>query len=405
MPRKKLTDKGLQKLVPVPGQKQTDFWDELTPGFGVRVSYGGRKSFQVLTRVNGKLQRLTIGSYPRLSLAEARDQAERLLKDAAAGISPKDRETEQRHQAQAQRLNSFGAVAAAFMEDHAKGLRSRDELQRMLDRDLLPLWRGRAIASITRSEVKALLRAKASTAPIAANRTASLLSKLFDWAMDEAEVIEASPAVRLKREKEQARERSLTADEIAALWATWTKIGYPFGHALKLLLVTGQRRGEVGGLRWCDIIDGNTWKLAGADTKTGKGHAVPLSSLALEVIGACPRIGERVFVARKGSGPINGWEDAKRRSESFLANPIKPWRIHDLRRSCATHMRSIGVDRLTVSKILGHAESGVTQVYDRFADDAGKQAAAERWAYRLREIVTGDAGGNVVPMQKLPAAS
>ena len=107
MPRAKLTDKFLQsskRIVPAAGQ--TDYWDQLTPGFGVRVSYGGRKSFQVLARINGKLQRFTLGAYPRLSLAEARDQAERMLKDAAKGISPKDRELEERHKAQAQRRNS-----------------------------------------------------------------------------------------------------------------------------------------------------------------------------------------------------------------------------------------------------------------------------------------------------------
>jgi integrase len=267
MPRAKLTDKLLQSAKLVPATGQVDYWDQLTPGFGFRVSYGGRKSFVVLARVNGVLKRTTIASYPRISLADARDQAERILKDAAKGISAKDREVEQRYQAQAQRLNSFGKVAAEFMIDHAAKLRTRDEMQRMLDRELLPVWADRAIASITRSEIKALLRAKAQVAPIAANRLASLISKLFGWALDEAEVIEASPAVRLQRTEEHERERSLTEDEIRALWPTFDRIGFPFGHALKFLLVTGQRRGEVAGLKWSDI-DGDGWRLPGASAKS-----------------------------------------------------------------------------------------------------------------------------------------
>ena len=175
-----------------------------------------------------------------------------MLKDAAKGISPKDRELEERHKAQAQRRNSFGKVAAEFMDDHAKGLRTCDEMQRMLDRELLPAWSDRPIASITRAEVKALLRAKAQVAPIAANRLASLISKLFNWALDE-EIVTASPAVRLKRTEEHERERSLSEDEIRVLWPALDRIGYPFGHALKLLLVAGQRRGEVADLKWSDL--------------------------------------------------------------------------------------------------------------------------------------------------------
>jgi len=388
----------------VPAAGQIDYWDQLTPGFGVRVSYGGRKSFQVLARINGKLKRTTIGSYPRVSLADARKQAERILKDAAEGISPKDREVEERRKRQAQRLNSFGKVAADFMIDHAAKLRTRDEMQRMLDRDLLPVWGDQPIASITRSEVKSLLREKAQVAPIAANRLASLISKIFNWAIDEAEVIDASPAVRLKRTEEHERERSLTEDEIRVLWPALDRIGYPFGCALKLLLVTGQRRGEVAGLKWSDI-DGDGWKLPAASAKSKKGHRVPLSTLALEIIESCPHVGERVFVGHKGGGPINGWESAKLRAESFLPNPIEPWRIHDLRRTAATQMRSIGIDRLVVSKILNHAESGVTKIYDRFSADPEKAAAMERWANHLRSIIAGAEGDNVVLMQKLPAAS
>jgi integrase len=145
------------------------------------------------------------------------------------------------------------------MIDDGSKLRTSDEYQRMIDRELLPAWSDRPIASITRSEVKALIRAKAQVAPIAANRLASLISKIFAWAVDE-EIVGASPAVRLKRVEEHERERALSEDEIRVLWPALDQIGYPFGHALKLLLVTGQRRGEVAGLKWSDIT-GDGWLL------------------------------------------------------------------------------------------------------------------------------------------------
>jgi integrase len=379
MPRHKLTDAFIRNVKP-PSAGQVEYWDALTPGFGIRVSYGGRKAFQAMTRINGKLHRFSLGFYPRSSLADARAQAEQVLRDAARGISPKDREAEEQKQAQAERLNSFRAVAAEFMEDHAKNLRTRYEVQRMINADLLPAWGDRPIGDISRADIKALLREKASTAPIAANRLLSLISKIFTWALDE-EIIGASPAVRLKRPSEEhERERSLSAEEIKILWPAFTALGYPFGHALKFLLVTGQRRGEVAGMKWSEI-NGGGWTLPGSRSKSKQGHRVPLSSLALDVLRESPRVGEYVFTAR--GGRIDGWDAAKQR----LAAPIAPWRIHDLRRTFATHLRSLGVDRLVVSKLLNHAEAGITRIYDRYALDAERDAAMEKWAQRLREII------------------
>jgi integrase len=398
MPRHKLTDAFLRNLKP-PATGQVEYWDALTPGFGVRISYGGRKAFQALTRIDGRLQRFTLGSYPKLTLVEARDQAERIIKDAAKGVSPKDREAEERSKAQAARRNTVASVAEEFMADHAKNLRTREEMQRMVNVDLLPAWGGKPIAGITRADVKALIREKARKAPIAANRLLSLVSKIFTWALDE-EIVQASPAVRLKRPgEEQERERSLTDDEIKTLWPVFTSLGYPFGHGLKFLLVTGQRRGEVGGMKW-EEIDGEGWNLPGARAKSKQGHRVPLSTLALEILEQCPRIGDYVFMSGRGAEPLEGWDGAKRRADSFLAKPIAPWRIHDLRRTMATQMRSIGIDRLIVSKLLNHAESGITKTYDRYAADPEKAAAMKRWAQRLRQIISGEKLEKVVLLQR-----
>src|SRR5262249_22760244 len=156
-----------------------------------------------------------------------------------------------------------------------------------------------------------------------------------------------SPAVRLPRYgQEQERERTLTPEEIRAVWSAFDRIGYPFGPLFKLLLVTAQRRGEVAGMKWSEL-DGDGWLLPQARAKSKQGHRVPLSSLALEILEKCPRLGEHVFVAR-GDKPLQGWSKAKKRADALPA----AWRIHDLRRTAATQMRSLGIDRLVVSKIL-----------------------------------------------------
>jgi integrase len=418
MPRHKLTDaflKGNRK----PAAGQLDYWDILTPGFGVRVSYGGKKSFVVLTRIDGKLRRITLGSYPMLSLAAARTQAERILKDAVVGIDPKAREAVERRAVQAAKRNTFAATAAEFMADHARHLRTAREMQRKIDKELIPAWGDRPISEIGRSDVKALLRAKARSSPISANRLLALISKIFTWALDE-EIVQASPAVRLKPPaEERERERALTPEELRILWRALDRTRYPFGPVYKLLLLTGQRRGEVAGMRWKEL-DGDGWVLPGARAKAKQGHRIPLSTLALEIIKGAPRIGGLVFMSGRGAGPLQGWSKAKVQLDRRMLRTVKalarmrgedpakatmePWKVHDLRRTAATQMRSLGIDRLVVSKILNHAEGGQTKTYDRYASDPEKAAAMERWANHLRAIVTGQGEDNVVDLGRARAS-
>ena len=342
MPRQKLSDPLLKGSKLGSGQSQVDYWDTLTPGFGVRVSPGGRKSFVVLTRIGGRIRRFTLKPpYPSLSLADARAQAASIIKNGQAGLDPVAT-------ARAQRRNSFAAVAADFVDAHARHLRTGKEFERKINVELLPHWGDRPIAGITRSEVKALLRDKARQSPISANRLAALISKLFAWALEE-EIIEASPAARLPRfGVEQERERSLTDHEIRILWDALTRKGYPFGPLFKFLLVTGQRRGEAAHMRWSEI-EGSGWLLPGARAKSGQGHRIPLSTLALDILDTVPQTGELVFSSRNDR-PLQGWSQVKIRIDALCAEPIPNWRFHDLRRTMATHMRSIGIDRLVVSE-------------------------------------------------------
>ena len=137
-------------------------------------------------------------------------------------------------------------------------------------------------------------------------------------------------------------------------------------------------------MKWSQIND-DGWRLPAGNAKTKVGHLVPLSSLARKILAGVPEIGEYVFRAR-ADAPLQGWSRAKRRLDQ-LVTLGDPWQVEDTRRTAATHMRSLGVDRIVVSKVLNHAESGITKVYDRWAADPEKAEAMERWANRLREIV------------------
>jgi integrase len=397
MPRQKFSDKSLHALK-APANGQVDHWDTLLSGFGIRVGHGGKKTFQVGTRVNGRYRRFTLKpAFPQLSLADARAQAAKIIADAQRGIDPTEAKAEEKRQLALKRANTFAAVAHDYMIDHCQHLRTRDELQRCLDVDVLPVLGDRPIASIKRTDLKALLREKARTAPISSNRLAALLSSIFAWALDE-EIVAGTPATRLPRYgQEKERERSLAPDEIRILWNAFDRCGYPFGTVLKMLLVTGQRRGELVGIKWSEI-DGDAWMLPGERSKMGKGHRVPLSTLAREILDGIPHVGEYIFTAR-GDRPVSGFSVAKRVVEALCSEPVKDWRQHDLRRTCATQMRTIGIDRLVVSKILNHAEGGITRIYDRYAADPEQAAAMERWANRLRQIIGGEPMDNVVQLR------
>ena len=384
MSTQRLTDKMLRGLKPA-ASGQIDVWDELLPGFGVRVGTTGRKSFFVGTRINGRYKRITLKPpYDLLSLADARVKAKAIMSDAHAGIGPELRKKREEK-------GTFGAVAKSFMQDYAKNHRTRDEMQRIIDRYLAE-WHERQISEITRGEIKELLRMKARTAPIMANRIKALVSKIFTWALKE-EIIEASPALSLDppggSEKDRERTRTLSADEIRLVWNLFDKLGYPWGPLFKMLIITGQRCGEVGGMKWSEIAD-DGWHVPNERAKSGRGHLIPLSSLAREILDEVPEIGELVFRTRLGS-----WSWAKERVDAKIPH----WRLHDLRRTFATHLRSLGVDRLVVSKLLNHTEAGVTHIYDRYAADPEKAAAMERWANRLREIIGGAPAENVVHLR------
>jgi integrase len=369
----KLTDKLLRGLK-APTSGQVDYWDELLPSFGVRIGTTGRKSFIVGARIKGRYTRFTLKpAFPHLSLAEARLRAKQIFADAQAGIGPEVRKKRDER-------GTFGAVAADFMASHGVKLRTSKQIQRMIDVDLTE-WHDRQITEIKRADIKGLIRQKAQTAPIAANRLLALISKIFNWALKE-DLIEASPAMMIDRPgKETERERSLSADEIKSIWGAFDR--YPWGPLFKMLLITGQRCGEVGGMKWSEVTE-DGWRIPNERAKRGKGHLVPLSSLAREVLADIPQMGEYVFRWRNDK-PLQGWSNAKERVDKIAT--IAHWRLHDLRRTFATHLRSLGIDRLIVSKLLNHAEGGVTKIYDRWAADPEKTAAMERWASRLREII------------------
>lgn len=386
-----LTDRSLKALEA--GRYQTDFWDQGLQGFGVRVSTSGRKSFVVMYYApGGGKRRFTLGVYPALGLADARQKAKEVLYDVARGNDPHAAKQARR------RAETFEELAEEYLERHARPRKkSWKEDERLIEKELLPSWRGLKVADIQRRDVIQLLDSIVGRgAPIMANRTRALISTMFTFAIGR-DIVEHNPTLGVARPgKERQRDRVLGEHQIRALWAVLDRQPQVMAGTFKMRLLTAQRGVEVLTMRW-ENIDGDWWTIPGEHVKNGLAHRVPLSpqtrALLEELrpvtgnsgwVFASPRIkGARIVAVQKAAECI-----AREAGIEFTP--------HDLRRTAASFMTSMGISRLVVAKILNHVESGVTAVYDRHSYDAEKRQALVRWGGRLEEILSGVARHNVV---------
>jgi integrase len=377
MPTLKLTTRQIDTIKPT--TKRTEYIDEKVPGLALRVMPTGAKSWTVRYRHRGRLRRLTLGSAGVISLAQARDRVRDLMHDASKGADPATEKQLGR------RAETIGDLADLYLEKWAKPRkRSWKADDNLLRKKVLPRWQHRAIADITRQDVRALVEEVAeSGAPIVANRVAALLSKMFAFALDR-DLVQASPAVRIPRPgQEKARDRVLTEDELRMLWKSFDALEPSMAAFYKLRLLTIQRGGEVASMRWQDVdLTTGWWTIPAGMSKNKLAHRVPLGPSVLSLLKMLERtaLKDAVFV-------IAGARGKRQQAEAAATFTVPDFRGHDLRRTGASFMASGGISRLTISKILNHKETSVTAVYDRHSYDAEKAAALAWWDIRLKAIL------------------
>jgi integrase len=212
---------------------------------------------------------------------------------------------------------------------------------------------------------------------------------------------------------EAPRERVLSDAELKAVWLAAGKVGWPFGPVVQLLILTGARRAEIGGLRWGEIADGII-ELSGGRTKNGEPHTIPLSKPALAIIEGLPRVdgadgtitGEAkrapahdYIFTTNGKTPISGWSKAKGELPEFDPS----WTLHDLRRTVATGLQRLGINLQVIEAVLGHvsgSRAGVVGTYQRHSFAKEKAAALEAWGAHVMGLVEGKKPGKVVAMRK-----
>jgi integrase len=400
MARKMLTARTVQMAQPkrnAAGElERLEIPDGTGLGLYLVVEPTGAKSWYRRFRdSDGKPKRVKLGDVSQLTLAAARH----------AATSARLRSERQGHSVPTVVVAGGDRIEVAvgqFLDKHAYA-KNRESTawaaERIFNRLVLPAWRGRTIGTITRRDVIELAEHVASDRPYLANRTLGVLHKFFAW-LCARDALAANPASGVERpHDEQARERVLTDAEIAALWRAGE--GDVFGLALRLLLLTGTRRNEVSRMTWDEIDDeAREWTIPKERSKNGRAHTVPLSPQAWAIIAAMPRLAGCPYVFTvDGRSPIIGWAKAKTRLSAKADIKEAGWRLHDLRRTCASGMQKLGVSVPVVEKALNHVSGtfrGIVGTYQQhdYADEIA--IALRKWSDHIERLVGGK------PAVKLP---
>jgi integrase len=356
-----------------------------------------------------------------MTLASARSMAAEINRKRASGedvVAAKHREEIQREILDSK---TFDKAAIDFVEQHVipntrrwqsqarlLGLRPKadgSEGLEFIPKGLASRWSTKAVAEIDGDDIFAFIdevrekgvsgierRNKKPSEPRARTMFATL-SKMFAWLLERRRV-KHNPCVGVHKPKApKARERVLTDAEIVKFWLACDDLTQPFGHALKLLLLTGSRLDEVTRMARSELNDdGTVWTIPGERTKNHRTHVVPLSTVAREVLANVGGAFQFVFTTQRtrNQAPISGWSKIKEQIDAKMGTP--PWRIHDLRRTCATGMAEIGIPPHIIESVLNHvsgAKAGVAGTYNRSVYSTEKKAALERWAVHINHLVHG----------------
>jgi integrase len=384
------TDLMLRKLTSN-GQDRLEIWDARIPAFGVRVSSAGTKTFILMYRHRGRPRRLTLGRYPVLSLADARTKATEALLTINEGADPALVE-----HAVDDPTYQFDAVATSFVTRHCN-VRNKastaKETERLLNKHFVSAWKKRDVRDIRQSHINEILDALvADDKPSEANHALGVIKTLFRWCMDR-DMIAVSPCMKVKKPaKHGSRARVLSEAELKAVWGVLEPEGYPFGTMTKLLILTGQRRGEVTQMRSSQLdLKAKTWLIPAELSKNGREHLLPLSDHAIAVINSVPKHGNDLLFPARGNDDnvVSGFTRAKNRLDKLSG--VTGWTLHDLRRTTATFLGKLDTPPHVIERVLNHVSgsfAGVAGVYNRHTYLDEMRKALQAWGNHMSSLPT-----------------
>jgi integrase len=352
---------------------------------------------------SGKTAKLTIGKYPPMTLAQAREKASAALLEVAEGRDPGAAKQQAKAEQSERDSDTVAACFEKYFEQHCKKhLRAGTQVKiaGMFRNFILPAWGGNSVHDFrSRRDLYDLAHAIAKEKPVQANRVTSTVSAFFRW-LEKRDIIADSPFTRVEMPtREKPRERVLSDPEIVRFWRACDAIPAPFGDVYKLLLLTGARKMEISKMQFCEVNEqARTWELPAARSKNGKARITPLSKQSFEIIARQPRIA--------GSDYVFSRRTAHSHQKAKLDKAMQPdseFIIHDLRRTTASGLQKIGIDVAVTEKILGHESGsfkGIVSVYQTHSYLEEKRAALQMWANTIDALVKGDGTTKVLNFGK-----
>jgi integrase len=424
--RKELTATKVTGLKPAPKGTRYQVMDAQVPGFGVRVTDTGNRTYILRTRFPGSdtPSRREIGKCEDITLSDAREKARRWRELVKQGIDPADQAARDRAAQVQKRQTTFASVAEDFIRDKLPTERKGKDAEREIRRDLLPKWAGLPITEVTDRHVASLIRAKGRDGKVGARNLLALIKRFFRWAMAQPEYgLAASPCANIRAtdilgEMPRSAARILSDDELFALWRTAGRLPYPVGPAYRLLCLTALRLNEAVDASWGEfnmrekvwVIPAERMKGKDGGKKQARAHAVPLTADILRLLGSLPRFkngkheGKYLFSTTAGKSPTWIGTKIKDRVDRRMLRTLKalarsrgdnpddvtlPHFVnHDIRRTVRSHLSRLKVTEEAREAVLAHARPGIKGTYDHHDYLDEKREALELWAARLRDIVT-----------------
>lgn len=413
------------------GDSQFELVDDREPGLRVRA---GRRTvtWSLLVRLRtGKRTRVTLGTWPAMSIAEARKAAQRHRQQVSEGVDPNAERQAVVEELQREQENRLTVRQALDKYEAIKlvHLRKGGERRRSLDgkKGVLADIADRELSTLTRAELTARIRTLAMRSPAAGNRKLAHIKAFLNWCVSE-DFIETNVVDKVKKPgRETPRTRCHSVDELREIWAAAGKLGYPFGPLIQLLIVIPMRREEIASLPideldldWHAETGEGKWTIPGERVKNGRALNVPLSPLAVTIIRStiCDPMrpkNSRFLFTTTGVSAVSGFRKAKDRLNRYIqeareraasgyggtAVEMPHWTIHDLRSTFATRAADkLGIDIAVVDRMLNHVATATTskiaRIYNMSELFEPRRQASNAWAALLTSEVIGDARMSVL---------
>lgn len=394
MPSITLTDAKLSALKP-PAAGQIEIRDAVVPGLRVRVGVSGGRTFIVRKRIGDRVKTITLGRYSsRFGLADARKKARSLLSDIEAGGDPSANPTARKRSAVGKTVRTMWPDYRAAKADR----RSIKEIERIFNRHILPHFGDRIAETITRAEITRFIDEIARTSPVMARNVLAHFSSFYGWALPRLDSLPGNPCRDAGRPPApKSRDRVLSDAELGILWNVLEDEPAPFGPAIKLLILTGQRRGEVfdADRREFDLQT-KLWTIPRERAKNGVAHLVPLPDGVMRIIESLTARddSDKLFPARgNGENGPSGFSKTMVRVRAAMEEkskaPVPHWTLHDLRRTLATGLQRLGVRLEVTEAVLNHisgSRAGIVGVYQRHNYFEEKREALVAWGREVQRL-------------------